>query len=152
MVTCLVCLGFLTMDSSIWVAQMMGLPNMLHSANICFLAINTFSVPSFCQVLDFLLNLNLGDDPDALSLVTQSPIMSLNMNECVIGFQLLWRLWQEWQHSPAPSQCPLPVSPSWWMAQSWSPQLQSREKRSSKLLRTFGNDSGDVCSQTIHCD
>ena len=94
MVTCLVCLGFLTMDSSIWVAQMMGLPNMLHSANICFLAINTFSVPSFCQVLDFLLNLNLGDDPDALSLVTQSPIMSLNMNECVIGFQLLWRLWQ----------------------------------------------------------
>ena len=87
MVTCLVCLGFLTMDSSIWVAQMMGLPNMLHSANICFFAIYTFSVPSFCQVLDFLLNLNLGDDP--LSIVTQSAIMSLNMNECVIGFQLL---------------------------------------------------------------
>ena len=89
MVTCLVCLGFLTMDSSIWVPQMLGLPNMLHSANICFFAIYTFSVPSFCQVLNFLLNLNHGDDPDALSLVTQSPIMSLNMNECVIGFQLL---------------------------------------------------------------
>ena len=51
--TCLVCLGFLTMDAGIWVAQMMGLPNMLHSANICLLAINTFSVPSSHQVLDF---------------------------------------------------------------------------------------------------
>ena len=43
----------------------------------------------FGLVLDSLLILDLGDDPDALSLVTQSPIMSLNMNECVIGFQLL---------------------------------------------------------------
>ena len=40
----LVGLGFLTMDSSIWVAQMTGLPNLLHSAIICFWAMNTFSV------------------------------------------------------------------------------------------------------------
>ena len=37
-------LGFLTMDSSIWVAQMMGFPALLHLAIICFWAINTFSV------------------------------------------------------------------------------------------------------------
>ena len=35
-VTCL--LGFLTIDSSIWVAQMTGLPNLLHLAIICFWA------------------------------------------------------------------------------------------------------------------
>ena len=64
-----------------------GLAEHVALLHICFLAINTFSLPSFCQVLDFLLNLNLGDDP--LSIVTQSAIMSLNMNECVIGFQLL---------------------------------------------------------------
>ena len=132
MVTCLVGLGFLTMDSSIRVVQMMGLLNMLHSINICFWGTNTFSVgismpmtplatmvPSLRQVLDSLPILNLG---------------------------------AYWQLSPDPSQCPLPISPGWWMAQSWSPQLQSREKRSSKLLRTSGKDFRDVRFQTVPCD
>ncbi len=33
--------GFLTMDSSIWVAQMMGLPALLHFEIICFCAMKT---------------------------------------------------------------------------------------------------------------
>merc|ERR1719458_1464819 len=40
----LVGLGFFTMDSSIWVAQMTAFPARLHSAIIAFCAMNTFSV------------------------------------------------------------------------------------------------------------
>merc|ERR1712240_95183 len=40
----LVGLGFFTIDSSIWVAQMMGLPALLHLAIMAFWAMNTFSV------------------------------------------------------------------------------------------------------------
>ena len=41
----------------------------------------------FRQVLDSLLILDLGDDPDVLPLVTKN--LSVNVYKCVIGFQLL---------------------------------------------------------------
>ena len=71
MVTCLMGMGSLTMDLSIWVAQKMGMPNLLHSAVICFLVIFSVGI-STCQdgfslVLDSLLILDLGDNPDVLA-------------------------------------------------------------------------------------
>ena len=41
----------------------------------------------FRQVLDSLLILDLGDNPDVLPLVTKN--LSVNVYKCVIGFQLL---------------------------------------------------------------
>ena len=42
---------------------------------------------AFRQVIDSLLILDLGDDPDVLPLVTKN--LSVNVYKCVIGFQLL---------------------------------------------------------------
>ena len=85
MITCLMGLDFLTMDPSIWVAQKTGMPKLLHLAW------------GFSLVLDSLLILDLGDNPDILAFLMTVFALAALSHLCQTLCTCIW--WTRHEHN-----------------------------------------------------